>query len=205
MRYADDFVLGFQHRGDAETLPASDAGAVWRSSDWKLHPDKTRLIEFGRFAAAGEPSGARASRRRSTSWASRTVCGKTRKGAFTIQRVSIAKRMRAKLQTIKEQLQHAHAPPGGRQWDSGYAPWCKAGSITTPCPATSLPRPVPALKWLGSGGTPCGVAASKIGTLEMGSDDAIDRPVAPHAPRSLHPYPESAADRHMTRGKSRMR
>lgn len=110
VRYADDFVLGFQHRGDAERF-RQELRERLAKFGLELHPDKTRLIEFGRFAAqrrverdAGKPE--------TFEFLGFThCCGKARQGAFTIKRVSVAKRMRAKLQTIKEQLKRAmHRP-----------------------------------------------------------------------------------------------
>ena len=50
MRYADDAVLGFQHREDAERF-LEQLRERLREFGLELHPDKTRLIEFGRFAA----------------------------------------------------------------------------------------------------------------------------------------------------------
>ena len=77
MRYADDFVVGFEHRDDAERFLRELARAVARSSGWSCTADKTRLIEFGRFAAAG-PAAARARQAGDvqTSWASRTSAGR---------------------------------------------------------------------------------------------------------------------------------
>jgi hypothetical protein len=51
VRYADDMVLRFQHRGDAERFLQDWRGRLQKFG-LELHPDKTRLIEFGRFAAA---------------------------------------------------------------------------------------------------------------------------------------------------------
>jgi hypothetical protein len=51
VRYADDAVLGFQHRADAERF-LEDWRERLRKFGLELHPDKTRLIEFGRFVAA---------------------------------------------------------------------------------------------------------------------------------------------------------
>jgi len=123
----------------------------------EVHPDRTRLIEFGRFAAAGRAERGAGKPETFDFLGFTHCCGKTRQGAFAIKRVSVAKRMRAKLQTIKEQLKHAmhHQVAEVGQW---LAPWCRAGSITTPCPATVTVSTSSALKWLGSGGTPCGVA-----------------------------------------------
>ena len=51
VRFADDFVVGFQHLGDAQTVPATTFANGSPKFGLELHPDKTRLIEFGRFAA----------------------------------------------------------------------------------------------------------------------------------------------------------
>ncbi len=103
VRYADDFVMGFQHQADAERCLQALRERFARFG-LELHSEKTRLIEFGRFAAerrarrgAGKPE--------TFNFLGFThICGKTRKGAFTIHRHSIAKRIRAKLQEIKQQL-----------------------------------------------------------------------------------------------------
>ena len=52
VRYADDIVVGFEHRERRRAVPGATARDGWDSSALALHPDKTRLIEFGRFAAA---------------------------------------------------------------------------------------------------------------------------------------------------------
>ena len=103
VRYADDFVMGFQHRSDAERCLHELRGRFTRFG-LELHPDKTRLIEFGRFAA--ERRGKRGLGKPETfTFLSFThYCGTTRKGAFTIKRKSAAKRMRATLQAIRAQL-----------------------------------------------------------------------------------------------------
>jgi len=112
VRYADDFVVGFQDRGDAERF-LRDLRKRFEAFGLQLHPEKTRLIEFGRYAAE----------RRKERGEGRPVtfnflgfthfCGTTRRGTFTIKRKSIAKRMRAKLQEIKQRLAfHRHDAVG---------------------------------------------------------------------------------------------
>ena len=82
VRYADDFVLGFQHRHEAERFLA-DFKERLAEFGLSLHPDKTRLIEFGRFAVRDRQQRGRGSRRRSISWASLTVVGRSgRVGPF---------------------------------------------------------------------------------------------------------------------------
>ena len=113
VRYADDFVMGFQHRLEAERCLQELRERVGKFG-LELHPEKTRLIEFGRFAAERR-SEAGLGKPETFSFLGFThYCGKTRKGAFTIKRKSMAKRMRAKLLEIKEQLKRQHAQHGGR-------------------------------------------------------------------------------------------
>ena len=113
VRYADDFVIGFTQRSEAiaclEALRTRFA-----KFGLKLHKEKTRLIEFGRFAA--ERRTARGEGRPETfDFLGFThVCSKTRThGWFTIGRISIAKRMRATLTAIKQKLR-THASSLGR-------------------------------------------------------------------------------------------
>jgi group II intron reverse transcriptase/maturase len=113
VRYADDFVLGFQHRSDAERFLQDLQGRL-AGFGLSLHPDKTRLIEFGRRAALD--------RRRRGEGKPETfdflgfthICGRTRKGhRFTVRRQTVAKRLRAKLQAVTEHLRrHMHASRG---------------------------------------------------------------------------------------------
>jgi len=103
VRYADDWVAGFQFRDDAERFQRAVAERLGQFG-LKLHPDKTRLIEFGRFA--------RENRRRRGQGKPQTFdflgfthcCGTTRKGHFMVLRLTSAKRLRAKLQAVKLEL-----------------------------------------------------------------------------------------------------
>jgi group II intron reverse transcriptase/maturase len=101
VRYADDFVMGFQYRSDAERC-LRELRSRFAKFGLKLHPEKTRLIEFGRFAE--ERRQRRGQGRPETFLGLAHYCGRTRKGWFTIKRQSIAKRMRAKLLEIKQEL-----------------------------------------------------------------------------------------------------
>jgi len=103
VRYADDWVAGLQYRDDAERFKRAVQERL-EQFGLKLHPEKTRLIEFGRFACE--------SRRRKRQGKPQTFdflgfthcCAKTRKGKFTVLRLTSAKRTRAKLQAIKLEL-----------------------------------------------------------------------------------------------------
>ena len=100
VRYADDFVIGFQHRSDAERC-LGELRERFCKFGLELHPEKTRLIEFGRFAAERRAHRGQGKPETFNFLGFTHISGKTRKGAFTIQRKSIAKKMRAKLQELK--------------------------------------------------------------------------------------------------------
>ena len=101
--YADDFVLGFQYRSDAERF-LRDARERFARYGLDLHPEKTRLIEFGRFAIANRRRRGKG-RPESFDFLGFThYCRETRGGKFGIGRKPIAKRMRRKLQAIKRDL-----------------------------------------------------------------------------------------------------
>ena len=72
VRYADDTIVGFQHRHDAERF-LIDLKERLAQFALTLHPDKTRLIEFGRYTPSAEQNGATVSRRHSISWGSRAL------------------------------------------------------------------------------------------------------------------------------------
>jgi RNA-directed DNA polymerase len=113
VRYADDFVIGFEHKSEAQACLEALRDRFAKFG-LKLHPAKTRLIEFGRFAA--ERRKRRGERRPETfDFLGFThVCGNTRShGWFTIRRYTVAKRMRATLSAIREQLRKRwHHPVG---------------------------------------------------------------------------------------------
>lgn len=103
VRYADDFVLGFQHQADAQRFQEALRERL-RKFGLELHPDKTRLIEFGRFAAERRQRRGEGKPETFDFLGFTHICGTTRKGMFTIHRKSNAKRLRAKLRDIKTQL-----------------------------------------------------------------------------------------------------
>jgi RNA-directed DNA polymerase len=104
VRYADDAVLGFQHREEAEKF-LEDLRERVRKFGLELHPEKTRLIEFGRYAA--ERRGKRGEGKPETfNFLGFThICGKNHQtGYFQVYRKTIGKRMAAKLKQIRQKL-----------------------------------------------------------------------------------------------------
>jgi retron-type reverse transcriptase len=79
VRWADDFIVGFEYREDAERF-LGELRERFAKFGLELHPDKTRLIEFGRHAARNRAARGRGNRRRSISSASRTSARARRTG-----------------------------------------------------------------------------------------------------------------------------
>ena len=112
VRYADDLVVGFESRAEAERF-LNEFGNRLAKFGLELHPEKTRLIEFGRFAALNRKQRGEGKPETFTFLGFTHYCGTLRKnGAFTVGRETANKRMVAKLQSIKNELRrHMHAPP----------------------------------------------------------------------------------------------
>jgi group II intron reverse transcriptase/maturase len=103
VRYADDIVVGFQHRWEAERFRAELSERMGRFG-LELHPEKTRLIEFGRFAA-GNRRERDEERPQTFDFLGFThICGTARNGKFLLVRHTIKKRMRQTLDRVKEGL-----------------------------------------------------------------------------------------------------
>jgi len=110
-RYADDMVLGFQYRAEAERF-LQDWRERLRKFDLELHPDKTRLIEFGRFAAVNRKQRGEGKPETFNFLGFTHICGQTRKnGKFLVLRKSIRKRLLAKLKRVRDDLRiRMHQP-----------------------------------------------------------------------------------------------
>ena len=116
VRYADDFVMGFQHRDEAERF-LQLLGERLGKFGLDLHPDKTRLVAFGRHARTGFLQRGIGKPGTFTFLGFTHLCGANSKGYFTVYRRTSGKRMRAKLHAIKRQLSlkmHDPIPEVGR-------------------------------------------------------------------------------------------
>jgi len=110
VRYADDWVAGFQYREDAERFQRAADERLGRFG-LKLHPDKTRLIEFGRFARDQRSRMGQGKPDTFDFLGFTHCCGKTRKGKFMVLRLTSGKRLRAKLLAVKTELRkRMHQP-----------------------------------------------------------------------------------------------
>ena len=113
VRFADDYVAGFQHREDAERFLA-DLRERFAEFGLELHPEKTRLIEFGRFAAERR-QGAGVRKPETFDFLGFThICAKDRRGRFKLKRVTSKKKMRAKLQSGQDRDAATDASPDPR-------------------------------------------------------------------------------------------
>ena len=103
VRYADDFVVGFQHKRDAEHFLEA-VKERFGSFELEIHPDKTRLIEFGKYAQERR-HGRGQGRPETFDFLGFThYCTETRKGYFRLGRKPVAKRMTRTLKRLKEVL-----------------------------------------------------------------------------------------------------
>jgi RNA-directed DNA polymerase len=143
VRFADDIVLGFQVRSDAERFWKELAERL-RKFRLELHPDKTRLLEFGPYAAEN--------RRRRGEGKPETfdflgfthICGKKRSnGRFTVLRQTIRKRLQAKLSEVKAELKrrmHDPVPEMGKWLRSVVEGHNRYYGVPMNCPALVLFR-----------------------------------------------------------------
>ncbi len=110
VRYADDTVLGFQHLEEADRFLASLRDRLAKFG-LELHPDKTRRIEFGRYAEANRKQRGEGKPETFDFLGFTHISGKNRRGYYTVKRRTIAKRLRAKLQELKQQLRRRRHDP----------------------------------------------------------------------------------------------
>ena len=110
VRYADDNVLGFQHLADAERF-LTDFRERLRKFGLELHPDKTRRIEFGRFAEINRTGRGEGKPETFDFLGFTHISGKDRNGSYALKRKTVSKRMRAKLLEIKQQLRRRMHDP----------------------------------------------------------------------------------------------
>jgi len=201
VRYADDIVMGFEHRDDAERFQAELADR-FRKFHLTLHPDKTRLIEFGRFASANRKKGGHGKPETFDFLGFTHCCGKTRAGWFTVVRRTSAQRRRAKLKALKEELRRRMHVPIGQ-----VGAWL--GSVVRGhFQYFGVPRNIEALasfRFVAIGmwhKTLCRRSQRAYVTLDR-MQRIADRWIP--KPRIVHPYPNERLWIVMTRGRSPVR
>jgi group II intron reverse transcriptase/maturase len=103
VRWADDFVVGFEHQQDAEQFHY-ELAERFAKFKLKLHPEKTRVIEFGFHAANNRKRRGQGKPETFNFLGFTHICGKKRSGMFTVYRRTMSKRKRAKLKEVKTEL-----------------------------------------------------------------------------------------------------
>jgi RNA-directed DNA polymerase len=110
VRYADDCVLGFEHEAEARRF-LEDMRTRLAEFSLSLHPDKTKLIEFGRHAAVNRARRRLKKPETFTFLGFTLICGTSRSGRFQVQRTTRRDRMRATLRRVRDELrQRMHQP-----------------------------------------------------------------------------------------------
>jgi group II intron reverse transcriptase/maturase len=117
IRYADDTIVGFQYQSDADRFLVNLRERLGKFG-LELHPDKTRRIEFGRYAEENRKRRGEGKPETFDFLGFKHISGKNGLGRFMVRRTTIRKRMRAKLRQIKQQLrERMHDPvPQTGQW-----------------------------------------------------------------------------------------
>src|SRR5947207_1116665 len=117
IRYADDTIAGFQYQTDADRF-LENLRERLRKFGLELHPDKTRRIEFGRYAEENRKRRGEGKPETFDFLGFTHISGKNGLGRFMVRRTTIRKRMRAKLRQIKQHLRkRMHDPvPQTGQW-----------------------------------------------------------------------------------------
>jgi RNA-directed DNA polymerase len=131
VRYADDFVIGFREESDARRCLAA-LRERFTQFGLELHPEKTRLIQFGRYAAERRSKRGDGPPETFDFLGFTHISGQTRKGDFTIRRISSGKKVRSKLRELTAMLKrkmHADLTQVGSWLSSVFRGWCNYHAI----------------------------------------------------------------------------
>ena len=135
VRYADDFIVGFQHENDARRF-LDEMRTRLQEFALTLHSEKTRLIEFGRFAAKDRKQRGLGKPETFNFLGFTFICGTSRRGYFQLKRKTRRDRLRAKLKMIKEAMRlrmHQPIPRTGKMAEAG-----RPRLLQLPCSADEL-------------------------------------------------------------------
>jgi len=110
VRFADDFIVGFERREDGERFLA-ELRARFAQFNLDLHPEKTRLIEFGRFAAERRALRGQSKPETFDFLGFTHICGRSREGRFMVVRKTARSRMRRKLREVRAELRRRMHDP----------------------------------------------------------------------------------------------
>ena len=122
VRFADDIIIGFEHEGEARRFLA-DMRQRLEKFALSLHPDKTRLIEFGRYAAGHRARRGLGKPETFNFLGFTHICRRSSRGVFQLKRQTSRDRMRARLRAITKNCSGectnlSHCRVSG--WDKSY-------------------------------------------------------------------------------------
>lgn len=200
VRYADDFVMGFQHEDDAVRFRA-DLQKRLEHFGLEVHPAKTRLLRFGRFAEEDGRNCGEGKPKTFDFLGFTHICGKTRRGAFLLARRTSKKRMRAKLKAIREDLyrqRHLPVPLQGKKIEAVVRGYLAYHAVPTNMHRLNGFRTEVLRAWRHALGR-----RSQRGFPTWERMNRLSQRWLP-SPRVLHPYPWDRFDVR-TRGGSRVR
>jgi RNA-directed DNA polymerase len=186
LRYADDTVVGFEHEADAHRFH-EEMRARLESFALTLHPEKTRLIEFGRHAAVRRAQRGLGKPETFNFLGFTFICGKARRGGFLLRRKSRRDRMEARLAAVKEEMRRRRHQPIPRQGDwlrQVITGWNAYHAVPTNIRALRAFRDCITELWLRS--------LRRRGQRDRTTWERITRLADDYLPkpRILHPWPE---------------
>jgi group II intron reverse transcriptase/maturase len=185
VRYADDFIIGFEHEHDARRFLDELRERMGKFS-LSLHPEKTRLIEFGRNAAASRKARGLGKPETFNFLGFTFICGTSRRGRFLIKRKTRRDRMQAKLQAIKTELRrrmHWPIPQQGKWLGQTVAGYFRYFAVPTNIHALTAFRDEVARHWRTALSRRSQKARVNWTSMAMLVDHWLPRPSI------LHPWP----------------
>ena len=186
VRYADDLVVGFEHEGDARRFWDAMRERLQEFS-LSLHPEKTRLIEFGRFAADRRAQRGVGKPETFTFLGFVFVCGTSRRGKFLLKRKTRCDRVRVKLKEIKEELRkrmHQPIPEQGAWLKQVVTGFYNYHAVPTNAHALWSFRDEVTRRWQQTLGRRSQNGYLNWARMTRLADDWLPKP------RILHPWPE---------------
>jgi RNA-directed DNA polymerase len=185
VRYADDVVVGFEHESDARRFWDVMRERLQKFS-LSLHPDKTRLIEFGRYAATNRRQRGLGKPETFNFLGFTFICGKSFRGRFLLKRRSRRDRMKAKLKEVGGELRrrmHQSIPEQGtwlKQVVTGYFAY---HAVPTNSAALGAFREELTARWLKTLRRRSQKSALTWARMKKLADNWLPKP------RILHPWP----------------
>jgi group II intron reverse transcriptase/maturase len=201
VRYADDFVMGFQYRSDAEAFHQA-LEARMHKFGLELNAEKTRLIEFGRFAAENRAKRGEGKPETFDFLGFTHICARQRKnGRFTVRRKTTGKRLRRKVKEVSKELKvkrHSPVPEQGEWLRSVIRGYYNYHAVPGNCQALNSFKKLLAREWVRA----LRRRSQKGRSLTWARMQRLLDTWFPQ-PRVLHPYPNQRLCVR-TRGRSRM-